>query len=53
MTTYQDIRSQIENLALDEQLRFLEDLAALVRRRITPTPKRSILELEGLGKDTW
>ena len=53
MTTYQDIRSQVENLAPDEQLRLLEDLAALVRRRITPTPKRSILELEGLGKDTW
>jgi hypothetical protein len=50
MTTYQDIRSQVENLAPDEQLRLLEDLAALVRRRITPTPKRSILELEGLGK---
>ena len=53
MTTYQEIRSQVENLTPDEQLRLLEDLAILVRRRMTPTPKRSILELEGLGKNIW
>ena len=53
MTTYQDIRNQVETLTPDEQLRLLEDLAVLVRRRMAPTPKRSIMELEGLGKDLW
>ena len=53
MTTYQDIRSQVEDLTPDEQLRLLEDLPVLVRRRMAPTPKHSIMELEGLGKALW
>ncbi|MBW4593687.1 MAG: hypothetical protein KME46_12425 [Brasilonema angustatum HA4187-MV1] len=53
MATYQEIRRQVENLTPDEQLRLLEELAALVRRRITPKHKRSIMELEGLGKEIW
>jgi hypothetical protein len=53
MTDYQHIRHQVENLTLDEQLHLLEDLAGIVRRRMAPKPKRSIMELEGLGKETW
>ncbi|MFQ4145926.1 hypothetical protein [Chlorogloeopsis sp. ULAP02] len=53
MATYQEIRRQIENLTPDEQLRLLEELAAIVRRRVTSKPKRSIMELEGLGKEIW
>ncbi|ARV59565.1 hypothetical protein BZZ01_13820 [Nostocales cyanobacterium HT-58-2] len=53
MATYQDIRRQVENLTPDEQLRLLEELAAMVRHRIIIKPKRSIMELEGLGKETW
>ncbi len=53
MAIYQDIRRQVENLTPDEQLRLLEELAAIVRRRILAKPKRSIMELEGLGKETW
>lgn len=53
MTTYQDIRHQVENLTPDEQLRLLEELAVMVRRRVVVKPKRSIMELEGLGKETW
>lgn len=53
MTTYHDVRRQVENLTPDEQLRLLEDLAVMVRRRMETRPKRSILELEGLGKDVW
>lgn len=53
MAIYQDIRRQVENLTPDEQLRLLEELAAIVRRRILVKPKRSIMELEGLGKETW
>lgn len=53
MTTYQDIRRQVENLTPNEQLRLLEELAAMVRRRMLVKPKRSIMELEGLGKEIW
>lgn len=53
MTTYQEIRRQVETLTPDEQLRLLEELAVIVRQRISVKPKRSIVELEGLGKETW
>ena len=53
MVTYQDIRRQVENLSPNEQLRLLEELAVIVRRRMLVNPKRSIMELEGLGKEIW
>lgn len=53
MATYQDIRRQVEELTPDDQLRLLEELAIMVRRRILVKPRRSIMELEGLGKETW
>ena len=53
MTTYQEICRQVEALTPDEQLRLLEVLAAIVRRRMTENSRRSILELEGLGKEIW
>jgi hypothetical protein len=53
MTTYQEICHQVENLTPDEQLLFLEEIASLIRRRVSSKPKRSIMELEGLGKEIW
>ena len=53
MITYQLIRQQVENLSPHDQLRLLEELAVLVRCHILPKPKRSIMELEGLGKEIW
>lgn len=53
MATYQEIRRQIENLTIDEQLRLMEELSTIVRHRTQPKPKRSIMELEGLGKEIW
>jgi hypothetical protein len=53
MAPYQEIRQQVGNLTPDEQLRLLEELASLVRHRVTPKPKRNIMELEGLGKEIW
>jgi hypothetical protein len=53
MSSYIEIRRQIEALSADEQLRLLEDLASIVRQRATTQPKRSILELKGLGKEIW
>jgi hypothetical protein len=53
MTTYQDVRRQVENLTPDEQLRLLEELAEIVRRRRLVKAKHSIMALEGLGKEIW
>lgn len=53
MNTYQNIRRQVENLTPEEQLHLLEELAVIVRRRMLVKSKRSIMELEGLGKETW
>lgn len=53
MTTYQNIRHQLDQLTPDEQLHLLEELAVIVRRRMTLKQKRSIMELEGLGKEIW
>lgn len=53
MATYQEIRHQVENLTPDEQLRLLEELAVMVRRRMSVKPKHNIMELEGLGKEIW
>lgn len=55
MSNYREILRQVEGLTPEEQMRLLEDLARFMRRRVilTPRPKRSILELEGLGKEVW
>jgi hypothetical protein len=53
MTIYREIRRPVEHLTLEEQLCLLEEIAAMVRRRVSPNPKRSIMELERLGKEIW
>ena len=50
MATYQDIRRQVENLSPNEQLRLLEELAVIVRRRMLVNPKRSIMGTRGVRK---
>jgi hypothetical protein len=51
--TYDEILTGINLLDTVEQLRLLEELATTVRRRMTTGEKRSVLELRGLGKETW
>jgi hypothetical protein len=53
MATYREIRHQVENLTPDEQFRLLEELIVMVRRRVFVKSGRSIMELEGLGKEIW
>jgi len=53
MLTYQDIIRQVGPLTANEQLRLLEDLAAIIRTRMRLSTQRSIMELEGLGKEAW
>lgn len=53
MSTYHEIRRQIESLTPNEQLRLLEELAALVRQEVTSKQQRRLRELQGVGKDKW
>jgi hypothetical protein len=53
MATYQEIRNQVQTLTPDEQLCLLAELAEMVRGGVRLKPKRSIMELEGLGKEIW
>jgi len=52
-TTYHEILSRVQRLTRAEQLRLLQELTALIRRQVTVQTPRSILELQGLGKETW
>ena len=56
-TTYQEvlnqILSQVQELQPDDQLRLLEELAALVRQQYAARPKHRITEFKGLGKEVW
>lgn len=52
-TTYTETLEQVRNLDPEDQLRLLEDIAMLVRQSLAPKPRRSILELRGLGKEIW
>ncbi|TAE59080.1 MAG: hypothetical protein EAZ76_11725 [Nostocales cyanobacterium] len=55
MSHYQELLEQAKNLTAEEQLKLVEDLSILIRQQLTITskPKRSILELRGLGKEIW
>jgi hypothetical protein len=52
-TVYYEILSRVQRLTPADQLRLLEELAALIRRQVTTRSQRSILELQGLGKEIW
>ncbi|PSB19624.1 hypothetical protein C7B69_16545 [filamentous cyanobacterium Phorm 46] len=48
MSTYSTVLTQVLKLASDEQMRLVSELFA---RSTILSPKRSILELSGLGKE--
>ncbi|HDN68166.1 MAG TPA: hypothetical protein ENG23_01075 [Methanomicrobia archaeon] len=50
---YKELLVRIQQLDPVEQFRLLEELAALVRSRTASRSRRSILELQGLGKKIW
>jgi hypothetical protein len=52
-TSYYEVLSRVQRLTPVDQLRLLEELAVLVRRQVTTRTQRSILELQGLGKEIW
>ena len=51
--TYNQVISEIKTLKLSDQLRLLEEMAALIRKKSSETKPRSILELKGKGKNIW
>ena len=51
--TYNHVVSEIKSLNLSDQLRLLEEMAALIRKKANETKHRSIMELKGKGKDIW
>lgn len=51
--TYENLLDQVQRLSPADQVRLLEELAGLVRRQVAVPAKRSILELQGLGKAIW
>ena len=50
---YDHIISEIKTLNLSDQLRLLEEMAILIRKKTIKNQSRSILELKGKGKDIW
>jgi hypothetical protein len=52
-TIYQKLLDEVEKLTQTEQLRLLEQIACLIRRKKPVKTHRSILELQGLGKEIW
>jgi hypothetical protein len=50
---YYEALSRVQRLSSVDQLRLLEELAAFVRHQVTLPPRRSIMELQGLGKEIW
>lgn len=53
MSSYNEIRNQVETLNPDEQLQLLEELAALVRRRVKSEPESSNQNLPGPDLERW
>ena len=51
--TYNQVISEIKTLKLSDQLRLLEEMVALIRKKSSETKLCSILELKGKGKDIW
>lgn len=52
-SNYEEALDRVLQLTPDEQVRLLEELELVVRRRATVRPKHSITELRGLGKEIW
>lgn len=55
MSSYQEVLQQAKSLSHEEQIRLIADLSSLICQQgaMTSKPKRSILELRGLGKEIW
>jgi hypothetical protein len=48
-----EVLDQVEHLSPDEQLQLLEDLAAIIRRRVAQQSKHNVMEFRGMAKEYW
>ena len=48
-----DVLNQVEHLSPDEQIQLLEDLAAIIRRRVAQQSKHNVMEFRGMAKEYW
>ncbi len=51
--TYEEVLNRAQRLTPDEQLRLIEELAAIIRRQVTARPKLSVTEFRGIAKKFW
>ena len=52
-TRHKKILEEVGKLNQAEQLRLLEQIVVLIRNKTTMKSRRSILEIQGMGKDVW
>ena len=52
-TRHKKILEEVGKLNQTEQLRLLEQIIVLIRNKTTMKTRRSILEIQGMGKDVW
>jgi hypothetical protein len=50
---YKEVVEKVQSLDNAERMELLKYLTSLVSESETPKPKRSLLELRGLGKEIW
>jgi DNA-binding HxlR family transcriptional regulator len=50
---YNQVMAEIKTLNLSDQLRLLEEMVKMIRKKTSQVKPRSILELKGKGKDIW
>jgi len=50
---YKKLLDEVEKLSQTDQLRLLEQIAVLLRQKAATKTSRSILDLQGLGKEMW
>lgn len=52
-SSYDDARRSVEALPPADQLRLIAELAVRLGGQLERQPRRSLLELRGLGKSVW
>ncbi len=50
---YESAKRSVQALGPADQLRLIAELAASLRDEVEGKPRRSLLELQGLGKSLW
>jgi hypothetical protein len=50
---YESAKRSVQALGPADQLRLIAELAASLRGEVEREPRRSLLELQGLGKSIW